>query len=54
MRRRRLIVCLRALDDLLRIHNCIAEFNPAAARLLLDDLNDKMVWLAKNRRNRHA
>ncbi|MCM2473994.1 type II toxin-antitoxin system RelE/ParE family toxin [Rhizobium sp. CG5] len=37
---------LRALDDLLNIYNHIAQFNPVAARRLLDDLNAKMAWMA--------
>ena len=47
MRSRQLVISLRALDDLLADHNYVADFNPAAARRLLDDLNAKIISLAK-------
>ncbi|MDH7800379.1 toxin ParE1/3/4 [Rhizobium sp. AN70] len=47
MKRRRLVVSARALSDLLADHNYIAQFNPAAARRFLDDINDKMISLAR-------
>jgi plasmid stabilization system protein ParE len=40
-------VSQKALNDLLAIHNYIADFNPVAARRLLDDLNDKINWMAE-------
>lgn len=47
MKRRRLVVTARALDDLLADHNYIARFNPVAARRFLDDINVKMISLAR-------
>ena len=47
MKRRRLMVTAQALNDLLADHNYIAQFNPVAARRFLDDINLKMIWLAR-------
>ncbi len=47
MKRRRLVVTAQALNDLLADHNYIAQFNPAAARRFLDDINVKMISLAR-------
>ncbi|RWX76139.1 type II toxin-antitoxin system RelE/ParE family toxin [Neorhizobium lilium] len=41
------MVSLRALDDLLEDYSYVADFNPAAARRLLDDINTKMMSLAQ-------
>lgn len=45
MKRRRLVVTARALNDLLTDHNYIAQFNPVAAKRFLDDINIKMISL---------
>jgi toxin ParE1/3/4 len=47
MRSRRLVMSQRALNDLLGIHNYIADFNPTGAQRLLDDLNHKIKWIAQ-------
>lgn len=47
MRRRRLVVSKQALNDLLVAYNYISQFNPIAARRLLDDINRKMASMAK-------
>jgi toxin ParE1/3/4 len=47
MRSRRLLMSQRALDDLLGIYSYIANYNPTAARRLLDELTHKMEWMAK-------
>ncbi len=47
MKRRRLVVTAQALNDLLADHNYIAQFNPIAARRFLDDINGKMISLAR-------
>lgn len=47
MKRRRLVVTAQALNDLLVDHNYIAQFNPVAARRFLDDINAKMISLAR-------
>jgi plasmid stabilization system protein ParE len=46
MRARRLVMSQRALNDLLDIYDYIAQFNPVAARRLLDDINAKIEWMA--------
>ena len=47
MRARRLVMSQKALNDLLAIHNYIADFNPVAARRRLHDLNTKIKWMAE-------
>ncbi|CDZ50473.1 type II toxin-antitoxin system RelE/ParE family toxin [Neorhizobium galegae] len=47
MQARRLNVSQRALTDLLEDYEYTSQFNPIAARRLLDDLNAKMASLAK-------
>lgn len=47
MRARRLVMSQRALNDLLGIYEYIAQFNPVAARRLLDDINAKIEWMAE-------
>ncbi|WP_445543624.1 type II toxin-antitoxin system RelE/ParE family toxin [Agrobacterium sp. DKPNP3] len=41
------MVTARALDDLLADHNYIARFNLVAARRFLEDINVKMISLAR-------
>lgn len=48
MKRRRLVITAQALNDLLADHNYIAQFNPVAARRFLDDMNVKMISLARH------
>lgn len=47
MQARRLNVSQRALTDLLEDYEYTSQFNPIAARRLLDDLNAKMASLAE-------
>ncbi|SMD07260.1 type II toxin-antitoxin system RelE/ParE family toxin [Rhizobium sp. RU36D] len=48
MRKRRLVISLKALNDLLAIHNYISDFNPAAAKKMLRSINEKLDWMAKS------
>ncbi len=47
MRSRRLIMSHRSLNDLLGIHNYIADSNPVAALQLLNDINRQLKWMAQ-------
>lgn len=48
MRSRRLMMSRAALNDLLGIHDYLTDFNPPAAQRFLEELNQKIKWIAQS------